>query len=327
MISYTRAVRYLVLLGVLLASSAAYAQPAVPTFTDTRCAAPPTVKKAGFRHKRSKLIAKLGSSNHRGIDLIATEDDAQQHHRRQARLRQARQGRRGRRRRGLRVHRQRVADRSAVCRTDDDGRFELDPRATLGYPIGMRDLYVAALGDGSGAYFVGYVAPRGTKIVVTDVDGTISWSENSIIKTVIKRAITTSSTRPNAPQALAAAAVSDRLHDRARRRAHRHHAQVARAARLPARHVAAVERACSRSRASSAIMYKTVDAEGAHGADRGRHRQSQERHHRVHEHRARRQADPHPLARVREGSAARTSTTARRSGSPTIFELPKLSSP
>jgi phosphatidate phosphatase PAH1 len=66
----------------------------------------------------------------------------------------------------------------------------------------MRDLYIAALGDGSGAYFVGYVAPRGTKVVITDVDGTLSWSENAIIKTVLSRDHDIKH-RPSAPEALA----------------------------------------------------------------------------------------------------------------------------
>lgn len=184
---------------VLGAVDAHAAPPTKPVIADTRCTAPPEVKPIGFRHKRSRAIAKVGSPNHRGIDLIATEDDKVQH----------------------------IAGKLAygkfdkdiddedievfacidsawkslgVARTDDDGRFAL----VLGdnrLPVGMRDLYVAALGDGMGAYFVGYVAARGTGIVVTDVDGTISWSENSIIKTVISRDHDIRH-RPNAPEAL-----------------------------------------------------------------------------------------------------------------------------
>ncbi len=154
----------------------------------------------GFRHKRSKLIAKAGSPNHRGVDVIASEDDKSQ------------------RITGKLAHGKidkDIDDEDAeifacqdngtwkslgVVRTDDDGRFAM----ILGdnkLPVGMRDLYVASLGDASGAYFVGYVASRGTGIVVTDVDGTISWSENSIIKTVASRDHDIKH-RPSAPEAL-----------------------------------------------------------------------------------------------------------------------------
>lgn len=192
-------VRALLVLLVLSSSAIAADPPTKPIVVDTRCATPPVVKPDGFRHKRSKWIAKHGSSNHRGIDLIATEDDSV--HRIAGKLAYGK------------VDKD-VDDEDAeifacvdakwkslgVVRTDDDGRFELilgDNRL----PVGMRDLYVAALGDGSGAYFVGYVAARGTGIVVTDVDGTISWSENSVIKQVVSRDHDIKH-RPSSPEAL-----------------------------------------------------------------------------------------------------------------------------
>ena len=88
-----------------------------------------------------------------------------------------------------------------VDRTDDDGRFEIVLAQRL--TPGMRDLYVASLGDGTGSYFVGYVAARTTGIVVSDIDGTLSWSENSIIKQVITRSYDIEH-RPDAPEALTA---------------------------------------------------------------------------------------------------------------------------
>jgi phosphatidate phosphatase PAH1 len=184
-----------------MSSTAIAGAPTKPTVTDARCTAPPAVKAAGFRHKRSKLIAKAGSSNHRGIDVIASEDDTTQ------------------RITGKLAHGKVDKDLDdedvelfacqdnstwkslGVARTDDDGRFALvlgDNRLSTG----MRDLYVASLGDGSGAYFIAYVAKRGTGIVVTDVDGTISWSENSIIKQVASRDHDIKH-RPGAPEALA----------------------------------------------------------------------------------------------------------------------------
>ena len=198
----------LVLILLILSIGTAGAQPTAPTPTppikpvinDTRCATPPQFKAKGWRHKRSKLIAINASTNHRAFDLIATEDDAAQHI--AGKLSYGKFDKD-------------IEDEDAevfacvdnawkslgVHRTDDDGRFSLSLEGAARLPVGMRDMYIAALGDGSGAYFVGYVAPRGTKIVVTDVDGTISWSENSIIKTAISRERDIK-TRPNAPTAL-----------------------------------------------------------------------------------------------------------------------------
>ena len=185
--------------SLLAASAAAEAKPG--SYTDTRCSKPPTVKVSGFRHKRSKMISKTGAPNHRGIDLIANEDDTQQ--RIAGKLAYGKFDKD-------------VDDEDAeifacfesgwksvgTVRSNDDGRFLLTLAANARLPTGMRDLYVVALGDGSGAYFVGYVAARGTKVVVSDVDGTLSWSENSIIKSVIKRSHDIGH-RPNAPEALA----------------------------------------------------------------------------------------------------------------------------
>lgn len=187
--------RALVLVGLLAATAAAD-----PVYTDTRCATPPAVKAKGFRHKRVKLYAKTMSPLHRGLDLVASEDDKTQLI--EGKLAYGK------------VDKD-AEDEDAevfacidgawkslgVARTDHDGRFTLGTHELL--PAGMRDMYVAALGDGAGAYFIAYVAPRGTSIAVTDIDGTISWSENSIIKTVIKRSHDVAH-RPDAPEALKA---------------------------------------------------------------------------------------------------------------------------
>jgi phosphatidate phosphatase PAH1 len=188
-------------LVLLLAATPAFAGETKPVFDDTRCATPPAVTAQGFRHKRSKLIAKLGSPNHRGIDLIASEDDA----------RQTIEGKLAYGKLDKDVDKEDAelfacignAWKSlGVHTTDDDGRLSLTLEGAARLPTGMRDLYIAALGDGSGAYFVGYVAPRGTKVVITDVDGTLSWSENAIIKTVLSRDHDIKH-RPSAPEALA----------------------------------------------------------------------------------------------------------------------------
>jgi hypothetical protein len=189
------------LLLLLVAAPAFAEEPIKPVFNDTRCASPPAVTAAGWRHKRSRLIAKVaGSSNHRGIDLIAGEDDQLQ----------TIEGKLAYGKLDKDIDKEDAevfacidnAWKSlGVVRTNDDGRFSLSLGGAARVPTGMRDMYVAALGDGSGAYFVGYVAPKGTKVVVTDVDGTISWSENSIIKQVISRDHDIKH-RPSSPEAL-----------------------------------------------------------------------------------------------------------------------------
>lgn len=163
------------------------------------CKTAPSVKAAGWRHKRSRLTAK-GTANHRGIDLIASEDDKVQQL--------------GGKLAYGKIDKD-IEDEDAevfacvggnwrslgIRRTDDDGRIALALESTARLPVGMRDLYIAALGDGTGSYFLGYVAPRGAPVVVTDVDGTISWSENSVISNVVSRSADIGH-RPNAPEAL-----------------------------------------------------------------------------------------------------------------------------
>jgi len=65
------------------------------------------------------------------------------------------------------------------ARTDDDGRFALVLEADDRLPIGLRDLYVSVVGDRTGASFLAYVAPAQTPIVVSDLDGTLTASENA----------------------------------------------------------------------------------------------------------------------------------------------------
>ena len=40
--------------------------------------------------------------------------------------------------------------------------------------MGLRDLYLSVVGDRTGARFVGLVAPSGTALAVSDVDGTLT---------------------------------------------------------------------------------------------------------------------------------------------------------
>jgi hypothetical protein len=185
-------------LGVLAVGDVARAEPAI---ADDRCQAAPKAQPTGFRHRRSKLLARLGAPNHRGIDLIAAEADRVQ---RVAGKLAYTTGDKDLQDEDVEVFACVRGEWSALgmARTDSDGRFQLALEGAARLPVGMRDLYLRAAGDGTGAWFVGYVAAAGTSIVVTDIDGTLSWSENSIIRQVVRG--TDIRHRPHAPEALRA---------------------------------------------------------------------------------------------------------------------------
>ncbi len=147
---------------------------------DIRCTGVPDAGPAtSWRHSiKSRLVVELGAPHHRGIDLIAAADDATQLVT-------------GRITYGitdkdledesvdlfacLGDRWQRIG--SAI--TDDEGRFSLSLSDDDRLPVGMRDLYVSVGGDRTGVPFLAFVAPRDTQIVVSDVDGTLTASENA----------------------------------------------------------------------------------------------------------------------------------------------------
>jgi phosphatidate phosphatase PAH1 len=49
----------------------------------------------------------------------------------------------------------------------------------------MRDLYASVVGDRSGTAFLAYVAPDDSPLIVSDVDGTLTSSENEFIETIV----------------------------------------------------------------------------------------------------------------------------------------------
>src|SRR5688500_4332000 len=121
------------------------------TVTDMRCPQVPEVKAEGFRHKRTKLIAKTGSSNHRGIDLLANETDA-----RQVIAGKLAYGKFDKDAEDEDAEIFACVDNAwkslGVARSNDDGRFKIELSDAARLPVGMRDMYVAARADGTGAY-------------------------------------------------------------------------------------------------------------------------------------------------------------------------------
>lgn len=145
---------------------------------DIHCGAPPDAgPRRGWRHKRSRLLAAIGDPHHRGVDLIAaTTDQAQTFD-------------------GKLTYGPSDKDLEdedvelfacfagawkpiGAARTNSDGRFALTLRGDQRLPAGMRDVYLSVAGDRTGARLLAFVAPAEQRVLVSDVDGTLTESEN-----------------------------------------------------------------------------------------------------------------------------------------------------
>ncbi len=179
------------------------AAPAAAAARDAPCAAAPDGPVDGYRHRRNRIYKSLGEARFRGIDLIAMEDDPVQTL--------------GGKLAYSSVDKD-VSDEDVYvyacfpdgwhivdrARTDGDGRFEVSLTHRDRLPVGMRELYAHVPGDRGGVRFLAYVAPRGTTALVSDIDGTLTESEEAILNTVLFG--DDISPQPHAPRALAAAA-------------------------------------------------------------------------------------------------------------------------
>jgi hypothetical protein len=151
---------------------------------DVRCAGSPATGPAtGFRSARKKLVTWFARPDHRGHDLVATSNGDQVL--------------RGKLAYGL-------TDKSlphepvelfacvagtwqklGTARTNGDGRFAYALHGADRLPVGLRDLYASVVGDRSGVRFLAYIAPAGSRVLVSDVDGTLTASENAFVKAVV----------------------------------------------------------------------------------------------------------------------------------------------
>ena len=152
---------------------------------DVRCDADPvTAPAAGFRHTTSRVTTRVSSPKHRGIDLIATASEATQVlagtaayglldkalEDEDVELFACRAG----------------AWRSlGTTRTGSEGEFALALRGTGRLPIGMRDLFISVAGDRTGGRFLALVLPAGAPLAVSDIDGTLTSSENAFGSTLV----------------------------------------------------------------------------------------------------------------------------------------------
>jgi hypothetical protein len=148
---------------------------------DLQCTGtPPTGAAGSFRHLSSRIIAALGDPHHRGFDLVAPasaetqtlegwisytaaskalEDE-------DVELFACRGG---------------AWATLGTTRTDGEGHFTLVLSEATRLPIAMRDLYVSVVGDRTGAMFLAYVAPDDAPLIASDVDGTLTSSENAFL--------------------------------------------------------------------------------------------------------------------------------------------------
>lgn len=151
---------------------------------DTTCQdVPRTAAPRGFRHRVSQIKARLGEPWHRGVDVITSTTTPAQR---------------------VEGHLGYGADKSlededvelyacitdawtpiGEARTDDDGQFAVELAADRRLPPGLHALYASVVGDRTGVGFLAYVAPADARVVVTDVDGTLTGSEDGIVRAVV----------------------------------------------------------------------------------------------------------------------------------------------
>lgn len=155
-----------------------------PTVPDVRCDGVPDAGPAGdFNHLSSEVISALGDPRHRGFDLVApasadtqslegwvsytTADKALEDE--DVDVFACRDG---------------AWANLGRARTDNEGHFALPLAGDARLPVAMRDLYLSVVGDRTGAGFLGYVAPDDQPLIVSDVDGTLTSSENAFFETI-----------------------------------------------------------------------------------------------------------------------------------------------
>lgn len=184
-----------------LAPDAPAAAAGVP---DIRCVEAPGAPATEMRHEKNELIAEMGEPRHRGVDLIAAESDPVQELAGALAYGQIDKALEDE---DVRLFACDDGDWRALgtARTDEDGRFSLSLSGAARLPVGLRDIYAAAP-DGTGAWSLALVAPDGARVLVSDIDGTLTTSEYAFpTSTVLATSV---AMQPGAAAAIARAAAA-----------------------------------------------------------------------------------------------------------------------
>ncbi len=176
---------------------------AASSVPDIRCSEAPSLPGRAMRHTKNDVISEMGEPRHRGIDMIAAESDTTQTFAGAFAYSDADKA---------------LEDEDAelfactgegwrtlgTARTDGDGRFSLTVSGSTLLPVGLRDVYAAAP-DGSGVWFLALVAPDGARVMISDIDGTLTSKENAFPYSLT--GVTNVGVQPGAPGAFGDAAV------------------------------------------------------------------------------------------------------------------------
>jgi phosphatidate phosphatase PAH1 len=146
---------------------------------DVRCNDMPDAgAKTDWRHFKSNLITAASDGHHSGFDLVAAAGDDEQVIRGDI---------------SYTIFDKALEDEDVdvfacrrrawvhlgTVRTDDDGQFTLTLTGDERLPVGMRDMAVSVAGDRTSGRFLAIVAPEDTELAVSDVDGTLTTSEEA----------------------------------------------------------------------------------------------------------------------------------------------------
>jgi hypothetical protein len=169
---------------------------------DVRCDGQPgTDGTHGWNNWKSWAITALGSGNHRGIDLVAQASDGTQTLKGEIKYGLTDKSLEGE---DVDLFSCQAGSWAYIGQTttDGEGNFSYDLTGDSRLSIGLRDMFVSVRGDRSGARFVALVAFDGSQLAVSDVDGTLTSSENAYPESLVTGA--TVDPQPGAPDALTA---------------------------------------------------------------------------------------------------------------------------
>ena len=166
------------------ASEARGYTPVHATAGSASCATFPRLRSRGFRHVTTSVASLAEDPRHRGDDLVVSSDAAEQ-----VLTGTIAYGAIDKAAEDEDVEVYACGEgnwrRLGTTRSDGDGRFALTLVGASRLPTGLHELVLSVPADRTSAVITVYVAPPGTPIVVCDVDGTLTASENAIVGEVL----------------------------------------------------------------------------------------------------------------------------------------------